>query len=159
MHRYRSLSFLREGSNMTDTQKKLIVGMRTSGQGYKQIAETLGISANTIKSYCQRSGLTGGKVSNDDHIIEKKDTCKQCGAALAQRPNIKSKTFCSNECRIRWWSKNRNQSAGASTVAKCCAHCGLVFQSQVSAKRKYCCLACFIAAHQRKGDQHVTGAV
>ena len=142
---------------MNDTQKRTINEMRLAGQGYSLIAETLGISTNTIKSYCRRTGLVGHKAENDDSI-EQKDACKHCGAALPQRSYTKPKTFCSDECRIRWWSKNRNQSAGAATVQKHCEHCGHVFRSQVSAKRKYCCLACFIA-HGKEEDHHVAGTV
>ena len=150
--------FLEGGSQMTDTQKKLIAEMRMSGQGYKQIAETLGISVNTIKSCCQRAGLSGHKASNDAKIMNHKDTCKQCGAALMLRPSTKPKTFCSNECRIRWWSKHRSQSAGTATVEKRCEHCGQTFRSQISSKRKYCCYACF-SASVREGGRRVTGAV
>ena len=143
---------------MNDTQKRCAIEMRAAGRGYKQIAETLDISVNTIKSYCQRAGLTEHKAANDDPAEEQKDTCKHCGVALWQCPNMKPKTFCSDECRIRWWSKHRNQSGGASTVEKRCAHCGRVFRSQVSAKRKYCRLACFIA-NGKQEDHHVAGAV
>jgi len=143
---------------MTDAQKRSIGELRAAGQGYKQIAETLGISVNTIKSYCQRAGLTARKATNDDPKEEIKDACKQCGAVLTQRSVTKPKIFCSNECRIWWWSKHRNQSAGASTVQKRCDHCGRVFRSQLSAKRKYCGHACF-TAHLTKGDRHDAGAV
>jgi endogenous inhibitor of DNA gyrase (YacG/DUF329 family) len=129
---------------VTDAQKKTIGELRAIGKGYREIAETLGISINTIKSYCQRSGLTAAKSSEETSIAEPKDTCKQCGATLQQHPNMKSKSFCSAECRIRWWSKNRSQSAGASTVEKRCKQCGRSFRSHTSAERKFCGHACYV---------------
>ena len=143
---------------MNDAQKRSIGNMRVAGQTYSQIAETLGISVNTIKSYCQRAGLTERKIPYNDQLGEQKDTCKHCGADLRQRPNMKPKTFCSDECRIRWWSKHRNQSGGAATVEKHCEYCGCAFTSQISAKRKYCRHACFIA-HGREEDHYVAGTI
>jgi transposase len=129
---------------VTDTQKKTIGELRAKGQGYREIAEELGISINTIKSYCQRSGLTGSKDHGGTQTGEREKTCKQCGAVLQQHPNMKTKTFCSAECRIRWWSKNRSQSAGASTVEKRCKQCGRSFRSHASAERKFCGHACYV---------------
>ena len=139
---------------MTNAQKKLVNDLRGLGQGYKQIAATLGISANTIKSYCRRGNLARHDASKETESKENKDICKQCGTALQQPPGLKHKTFCSVECRVRWWSKNRNQSNGKSSVLKRCASCGTVFRSQASADRKFCGHACFFTARYGKEEPH-----
>ena len=140
---------------MTNAQKQLVTDLRAVGQGYKQIAATLGVSANTIKSYCQRSNLTGHDAPKETEIKEKtNEACKQCGTPLQQQSGLKHRTFCSVECRVRWWSKNRNQSDGNASVLKRCEQCGSVFRSHASAKRKFCCHACFIMARYGKEARH-----
>ncbi len=39
---------------MTDKQKTQIVKLRAAGYGYGKIAQELGISVNTVKSFCRR---------------------------------------------------------------------------------------------------------
>ena len=42
---------------MTDTQKDRIRQMKADGFGYIKIARELGLSENTVKSFCRREGL------------------------------------------------------------------------------------------------------
>lgn len=42
---------------MTDEQKLDIISMRRAGAGYGKIASTIGISINTVKSFCRRHSL------------------------------------------------------------------------------------------------------
>jgi uncharacterized protein YjcR len=44
---------------MTSFQKEQIHRMRSAGMGYAKIAASLGVSENTIKSYCRRNNLGG----------------------------------------------------------------------------------------------------
>lgn len=46
---------------MTNEQKLMIEVYRRKGVGYKQIAKELGISLNSVKSYCRRN-----KLQNED---------------------------------------------------------------------------------------------
>ena len=39
---------------MTDEQRQKITNLRTAGNGYKKISKLLGLSENTVKSFCQR---------------------------------------------------------------------------------------------------------
>ena len=55
---------------MTDFQKETIRAMRLQGISYVKIGEELGLSDNTVRSYCRRNGL-GEKAKNT--IV-----CKQC---------------------------------------------------------------------------------
>ena len=43
---------------MTESQKQQIISFRRQGIGYLKIAQELGISQNTVKSYCRRNNLT-----------------------------------------------------------------------------------------------------
>ena len=47
---------------LTDDQKKQIEVLRMKGSGYKRVADTLGISLSTVKSYCRRHRLASGDV-------------------------------------------------------------------------------------------------
>ena len=42
---------------MTKDEKSRIAAMRRDGMGYTKIALELGLSENTVKSYCRRNGL------------------------------------------------------------------------------------------------------
>ena len=44
---------------MTDEQKRQVVSLRQEGSGYTSIANKLGISRDTVKSFCRRNGLSG----------------------------------------------------------------------------------------------------
>lgn len=43
---------------MTDNQKAQIIKLRAAGNGYGKIAKTIGISVNTVKSFCGRTKET-----------------------------------------------------------------------------------------------------
>ena len=48
---------------MTDKQKQKIIALRRDGAGYGQIAATIGISINTVKSFCRRHSLAAKKAT------------------------------------------------------------------------------------------------
>lgn len=48
---------------MTDDQKQKIIALRRDGAGYGQIAATIGISINTVKSFCRRHSLAAKKAT------------------------------------------------------------------------------------------------
>ena len=58
---------------MTDEQKQQITTMRRDGAGYGKIAVILGISINTVKSFCRRHNLVTKKTTS---------VCEQCGSPL-----------------------------------------------------------------------------
>jgi len=90
---------------MTEKQKESIRYMRSQDFSCRHIADSLGLSYNTVKSFCYREHLTrdtrGGE--NDSE----QDGCKNCGAPLNHRPGAKRKTFCSDRCRYTWWNRRR----------------------------------------------------
>ncbi len=78
---------------MQPLQKHQIIALRRDGTGYGQIASTVGISINTVKSFCRRHDLTGKKTDS---------VCEQCGRPVLQQPGRKHKRFCSDACRNKW---------------------------------------------------------
>ena len=85
---------------MTDEQKEQIIVLRQRGMGYIRVAQALGLSENTVKSFCRRNKLTGevkqGKLA--EHF------CCYCGIPVTQNPHRKEKKFCSDKCRMKWWN-------------------------------------------------------
>ena len=126
---------------MTEEQKSEIALLRNRGVGYGKIAIELGVSENTIKSYCRRNRNVI-KMRQGEHI------CPMCGKLVTQNPGRREKKFCSDACRRKWW----NSHTGLMKENAVCAHCGKPFHGR--AGRKYCCHACYIA--DRFGDGHVS---
>lgn len=127
---------------MNGQQKQKIDAMRTQGLGYTKIAETLGLSENTVKSYCRRQ--------KDVVINEKTARCAECGASIdtSKREN---RRFCSDACRTKWWNKHPRQEAPYMTQ---CAHCGKDIPLRRKGERKYCSHRCYIAARYKDGGEN-----
>ena len=130
---------------MMDRNKQIIAHLCRQGMGHTEIARKLGLSANTVKSYCRRNGLK----RTVQHIqTETNSACRQCGSTLNHTPGRKRKQFCSNACRLRWWHDHREMSKTARGAK--CAACGREFITD--RVQKYCSHACYIAA--RFGGAH-----
>ncbi len=43
---------------MTPEEKSRLTGLRRAGRSYTEIADALGITKNTVKTFCSRNGLT-----------------------------------------------------------------------------------------------------
>ncbi len=50
---------------LTDTQKSAIRNLRSSGLGYKSIAERLSLSRETVRSFCVRNSVPTGAAGQD----------------------------------------------------------------------------------------------
>ena len=116
---------------MTDEQKIAIAVLRRKGVGYKTIAKELELSVNTVKSHCRRNPS-----------IYEKHICLFCGKPVEQTPGRREKKFCSNSCRMKWWSAHPEKSRDG--VKLVCSTCGKEFIAYRNAKRKYCSHACYI---------------
>ena len=134
---------------MTNGEKVQIAQLRGQGLGYTQIARTLGLSVNTVKSFCQRSQLkrNGGSEKEGPSV----DVCRQCGETLVHTPGRKKKLFCSDACRLQWWHAHRYAARNARECR--CRACGKVFRTD--RVQKYCSHDCYIA--MRFGGNHHGG--
>lgn len=116
--------------------------MRSQGYSYGKIAMALGISENTVKTYCRRNRLV------KDGVVAV-SICKQCGCPMAAGT---TRRFCSDKCRAAWWRSNHTDKAKTTYEIKC-AFCGKPFVSLGNKARKYCSHQCYIAA-RFGGDSH-----
>lgn len=150
---------------MTIEQQTRIAQLRTDGIGYKRIAETLGMSASTVKSYCRRNGLNGRKasptvLSDETHSLQIEEgtpreadasACRQCGRHIDQTPGRKVKRFCSDACRMKWWRAHKEQIEHQIAHTALCPGCGQPFEAYGVHPRKYCGRACYLKHRFKEG--------
>ena len=117
---------------MTNEQRETITHMQRIGKGYRTIASETGLSVNSVKSWCRRHPIE----------VERKDRCKQCGSALVQIPGKRTRLFCSDQCRLRWWATHPECRGHRVTYVHTCRFCGKVFTNN-RVKADYCGRACF----------------
>ena len=131
---------------MTSNQQQAIRDMRKLGVPITSIASELGLSANTVKSFCHRD--------NSDHpgspIEMSHNLCKYCGSLLAHRPGSKKKLFCSDKCRYTWWNRNRPYYRNKNEYKLNCFHCGTEFLS-TNKKKKFCSRDCYVCSRFGEG--------
>ena len=141
---------------MTEEQKEQIIKLRNKGYGYMRIAEALGISVNTIKSFCRRNNLTSkyiGKEQEEQKINEDGEyLCLNCGVIVRQNPGRKTKKFCSDSCRMEWWNNNLDKVNRKAVYEFVCPHCKGNFSVYGNSKRKYCSHECYV--FDRFGGDH-----
>lgn len=130
---------------MTDRQEERIRKMKAGGCGYVRIAQELGLSENTVKSFCRRKGLN--RTAADTALPEKGDkgACPCCGAEVRQNPGRKAKRFCSDKCRNAWWNSHLDQVQRKAHYDFVCAYCKKPFTAYGNVGRKYCSHACYVA--------------
>jgi endogenous inhibitor of DNA gyrase (YacG/DUF329 family) len=144
---------------MTSIEKEGVRQMRLNGSSYSLIATSLGISVNTIKSYCRRHNLSStDSLQISDNLfspdtVEKDDRtrCKQCSKILDYDSKYKPKKFCSDNCRRAWWKDNQDKLDKKAVYILTCAHCGTAFESYGNKGRKYCSHACY--TNDRFGEE------
>ena len=129
---------------MTDTEKLRIEEMRKAGMGYSRIAKALGLSDNTVKSYCCRNNLTG-MIETPKSQTDGVRLCRCCGKEVAQISGRKEKKFCSDSCRTKWWNSHLDQVKRKAVYEFTCGFCGKSFSAYGNAHRKYCSHKCYLA--------------
>lgn len=129
---------------MTNEQIRQLAIMRRDGMGYGAIADKLGLSINTVKSWCHRH-----QIPSADSIST---VCEQCGKLITQNPKRKRKRFCSDRCRNLWWNSHLDLVKHKTTHTYTCPNCGKVFTVYGDGHRKYCSHKCYI--HHRFGGSH-----
>ena len=137
---------------MNTQQKTEIASLRSKGYGYTKIAQALGLSKNTIKSYCRRNNLSGAALESADVPPLVLTYCAECGKEITQVPGRKEKRFCSDDCRHKWWNAHPEQITRKAIYTYTCASCKKEFTAYGNSHRKYCCHACYIAERFKGGD-------
>ena len=104
---------------------------------------------NTVKSFCRRNDIIFDLPASVSEEMGR--FCLQCGIPINKQPHRKSKRFCSDACRLRWWHAHRNLAKNATEYK--CQNCGKVFRSV--RLQKYCNRTCYFEARfGRKSYEH-----
>lgn len=131
---------------MTDIQRAQVIKLRTAGNSYGSIARTVGISLNTVKSFCRRNNITEKSDTPVPVILTGETTlCENCGREIRQIAKQKKKRFCCDKCRNEWWNKNLDKVQRKTIYEFKCPHCGKTFSIYGDSRRKYCSHECYIA--------------
>lgn len=136
---------------MNNLQKYRISLLRNSGESYNSIADALGLSVNTVKSYCRRNKIKSSTPVISPRSLINQIYCKQCGNELSQMPHKKPLKFCSNECRVKWWNSHPDEVNKKAIYSFSCAHCDKTFTAYGNSSRKYCSHECYINARFKGG--------
>lgn len=146
---------------MTDDEKRMIYRLRNEGMSYAKISVQLGISENTVKSYCRRNDLgNAGQDGSDSAMPVEETVCMQCGKKLCRIPKQKPRKFCSEDCRRAWWKANNIDTPNRRAYYRLtCVCCGREFESYGNKDRKYCSHACYIKDRFKGGGAYDDRAV
>ncbi len=128
---------------MTEKQKQAIRDLRRQGMSYLSIADSVGLSPNTVKSFCRRNHICVAVESAAGGI------CKNCGKPLIHCPGARRKIFCGNQCRYAWWNKNRLWAGKKKQYRLTCLYCGTAFEGTKS--KKYCGRDCYVRSRYGEG--------
>lgn len=123
---------------MTKEQKEIITRLQRDGKGYRTIAAETGIPVNSVKSWMRRHPLED----------EDGDRCLQCGTPLRQTPGRRQKKYCSDRCRMTWWSAHPEMRKGG--YRHICLVCGKKFVNSRKVA-SYCSRVCFARARTKVG--------
>lgn len=123
---------------MTNEQKQAIASMHDAGVPITSIAQQLGLSVNTIKSFCKRHGIHSGNQSSKNILF-----CLQCHKEIPQAEHRKEKKLCSDKCRQLWWAENAALIPRDSQIERICPVCKKTFLSYKSKHRIYCSRTCY----------------
>jgi endogenous inhibitor of DNA gyrase (YacG/DUF329 family) len=133
---------------MTPDEKSRLTDLRKAGRSYTEIADALGISKNTVKTFCRRNGLAPEVESTPVEVTPAPTTerlCPHCGKPVIQPQGRKEKKFCSDTCRNRWWNSHMDLVNRKAIYEYTCPTCGTAFTAYGNNHRKYCCHECYIA--------------
>ena len=119
---------------MTQEQKTLILYYREQHMTYREIGEKLGLSPDTVKTFCRRN-----TPQEDRTEASASSQCRNCGAPVHPLPGRRERLFCSPACRTAYWRKHNLLGKDP----RYCAGCGALLTGG-SASRKYCSHACYI---------------
>lgn len=126
---------------MNNMQRAAIIKRRERGESINKIAKALGLNANTVKSFCRRQNIA---VQRE---VENAGTCENCNEALPSYQGGRRRRFCSDDCRQKYWGKQKKKYR----TAHICPACGVNFRARNN--RKYCSHSCYIKK-RFQGDRY-----
>ena len=124
------------------SDKAQVLAFRNEGRSYGDIALLTGLSLNTVKSICRRSKQS--EKPKEKHAKKQPQRkCQYCGKPITSIPGKKAKKFCSDACRLKWWSMHPEALNRKANYDFTCAYCGEKFTAYGNANRKYCSSECY----------------
>ena len=132
------------GGLMTDKQKTELERLRTENYSYNQISTMLGVSLNTIKTYCRRHNLGGNITEKREKLTKGTSKCLMCETSIMQTPGKREKKFCSDRCRNMWWNSHLELVNRKANYKYSCPFCKKEFTVYGNSHRKYCSHECYI---------------
>lgn len=121
---------------MTQKEKETIIELQLQGKKYPTIAKLTGLDVDKVKYFCRRHPVETNTQPTTDAF------CKGCGKPIVWLEKRKSRQFCSDACRMKWWNSHRNQVNHKNLKKKKCDYCGELFDAETSA-RKFCSRKCY----------------
>ncbi len=143
---------------MTDKEKETVRLLRQDGAGYGTIAREIGISVETVKSFCRRHRLRAGEMSEEKSptaLSNGTTLCENCGAEVRQNPGRKRKRFCCDKCRNEWWNRHKYMVNRKAIYEFECQNCGRKFYAYGDRSRKYCCHECYVQDRFGDAERHI----
>ena len=134
---------------MTDYERQEIYKLRKEGLGYKAIGTILGITRDSVRSFCKRNNLDGNRkvVGLNIGVMEEKELlCLNCGSLMKIKDKGRPRKYCSDECRRTWWKNNKDKrtESEVATYKYKCLYCKREFSIYGNKKRKFCSHDCYI---------------
>lgn len=134
---------------MNNYEKGKIKELRLKGMGYKGIANLLGLTRDSVRGFCKRNGLEGDScvvALNLEEKIKRNILCLCCEKPIKQNNQGRTRRFCSNKCRYKWWNENQDKRNKKETAIYkyTCPYCEKEFDVYGNKKRKYCSHNCYI---------------
>ena len=136
------------GFVINNSQKERIGHMRLRGDTFAVIADALGLSRNTVKSFCLRN--IRATPHEEKACPVNNGVCVQCGKVFVLYSGHRQRRFCSDRCRMTWWNAHRELLRSTAKVEYTCACCGKPFMGYERQRRKYCSHGCYIAHRYNK---------
>ena len=138
---------------MNQSQKEQVSALRSSGESCVKIAVNLGLSVNTVKSFCRRNSINVKTAAKDTiETVAKSTNCPQCGSNIKRVSGRKPKRFCADKCRVQWWNSHSEEVKQKALYTFKCACCNQDFTAYGNAKRRYCSHACYCQDRFKTAD-------
>jgi len=136
---------------MDEIQRQKIRKLRNQGYGYLRISEQLGISPNTIRSFCKRENIagcikSGEQLKGQDNLT----ICKQCNKKFFQIAGRKKKKFCSDSCCKVYWTLHKDNQRRLVPQKYNCTICNKEYFEYPSRNRKYCSRECYYISKRKE---------
>ena len=74
---------------MTPDEKSRLTDLRKAGRSYTEIADALGISKNTVKTFCRRNGLAPEVESTPVEVTPAPTTERLCPHCRSEEPTLR----------------------------------------------------------------------